>query len=66
MAAVAATYAALPTTASVCTHPAPPPAAPPAAKSAPDLGADNEAVRRRPIPKDAVYHADSAGDVAGR
>jgi hypothetical protein len=46
MAAVAATYAALPTTASVCTHPAPPPAAPPAAKSAPDLGADNEAVRR--------------------
>ena len=41
-----ATYAALPTTASVCTHPAPPPAAPPAAKSAPDLGADNDAVRR--------------------
>ncbi|MGO9350130.1 MAG: CoA transferase [Mycobacterium sp.] len=46
MAAVAATYAALPTTASVCRHPAPPPAAPPAAKSAPDLGADNDAVRR--------------------
>ena len=46
LASVAATYAALPTTASVCTHPAPPPAAPPAAKSAPDLGADNDAVRR--------------------
>ena len=46
LAAVAATYAALPTTASVCRHPAPPPAAPPAAKSAPDLGADNDAVRR--------------------
>jgi len=45
LASVAATYAAQPTTASVCRHPAPPPAAPPAAKSAPGLGADNDAVR---------------------
>ena len=45
MAAVAATYAALPTTASVYRHPAPPPPVPPASRSAPDLGADNDAVR---------------------
>jgi CoA-transferase family III len=45
MAAVAATYAALPTVPN-CTRPAPPPSAPPAAKPASDLGADNDAVRR--------------------
>jgi hypothetical protein len=46
MAAVAAVYAALPTTAPVCTHRAPPPSAPPAATSAAELGADNDSVRR--------------------
>ena len=46
MAAVAATYAALPTDASVSECPAPPPQAPPAAGSGSALGADNEAVRR--------------------
>ena len=45
MAAVAATYAALPTVTN-CTRPAAPPSAPPAAKPASDLGADNDAVRR--------------------
>ncbi len=45
MAAVAATYAALPTVPN-CRHPAPPPPAPPAAKPASELGADNDAVRR--------------------
>ena len=47
MAGVAATYAALPTTASVCDAPAPPPpSAPPARTPAAELGADNDAVRR--------------------
>ena len=46
MAAVAATYAALPTAPAVCAHPALPPRVPPASKSASDLGADNDAVRR--------------------
>jgi hypothetical protein len=49
LASVAATYAALPTVqavSSICTPPAPPPPAPPASKSASDLGADNDAVRR--------------------
>jgi hypothetical protein len=46
MAAVAATYAALPTTASVSAHPAPAPPAPAATVSAAELGADNEEVRR--------------------
>ena len=45
MAAVAATYAALPTVPN-CSHPAPPPPAPPAAEPASELGADNDAVRR--------------------
>jgi hypothetical protein len=45
MAAVAATYAALPTVPN-CKLPAPPPPAPPAAKPASELGADNDAVRR--------------------
>ncbi|HWF26854.1 MAG TPA: CoA transferase [Mycobacterium sp.] len=45
MAAVAATYAALPTEASVSEHPAPPPSVPPAAAPAAGLGAHNEAVR---------------------
>ena len=45
MAAVAATYAALPTVPN-CKQPAPPPPAPPAAKPASELGADNDAVRR--------------------
>ncbi len=49
MAAVAATYAALPegpaVAASACAHPAPPPPAPPAAKPAAQLGADNDTVR---------------------
>ncbi len=45
MAAVAATYAALPTVASGV-HPAPPPAAPPTSKPASELGADNDGVRR--------------------
>lgn len=46
MAAVAATYAALPTVASVAPHPAPPPQAPPPSPPAAALGADNDAVRR--------------------
>jgi CoA-transferase family III len=45
MAAVAATYAALPTEASVSVHPAPPPPVPPAAAPAAELGAHNEVVR---------------------
>ncbi|MGB8388355.1 CoA transferase, partial [Mycobacterium sp.] len=46
MAGVAATYAALPTVASVSEYPAPPPSAPPASRPAPALGADNDTVRR--------------------
>jgi hypothetical protein len=46
MAAVAATYAALPTEASEQPHPAPPPRAPAPAEPASAPGADNEAVRR--------------------
>jgi hypothetical protein len=46
LAAVAATYAALPTVPTVCALPAPPPLAPPASKPASDLGVDNDAVRR--------------------
>ncbi len=46
MAAVAATYAALPTVASVAECPATPPQAPPASGPAAELGADNDAVRR--------------------
>lgn len=46
MAAVAATYAALPTTASVSAHPAVGPSVPPASESAAELGADNDTVRR--------------------
>jgi hypothetical protein len=46
MAAVAATYAALPTVASAAAHPAPAPRAPAASGAAPELGADNGAVRR--------------------
>jgi len=46
MAAVAATYAALPTGPSESVHPAPPPLAPPIYSSAADLGADNDTVRR--------------------
>jgi hypothetical protein len=46
MAAVAATYAALPTEGSVSVHPAPPPPVPPAAAPAAELGAHNEVVRR--------------------
>ncbi len=46
MAAVAATYAALPTEASVGPYPAPPPQAPPPSAPAAGLGADNDAVRR--------------------
>jgi hypothetical protein len=46
MAAVAATYAALPTLASVAEYPAPPPQAPQASGAAAELGADNDAVRR--------------------
>lgn len=46
MAAVAATYAALPTGASASTLPAPPPQAPLPARPAPQLGADNDTVRR--------------------
>jgi len=45
MAAVAATYAALPTEASVSGHPASPPPVPPAAAPAAELGAHNEVVR---------------------
>jgi hypothetical protein len=46
MAAVAANYAALPTTAPASEHPASPPRLPPSCLSAPALGADNDAVRR--------------------
>jgi hypothetical protein len=46
MAAVAASYAALPTEPSASRHPAPPPVAPPPAEPAPRLGADNDTVRR--------------------
>jgi hypothetical protein len=46
IAAVAATYSALPTEASVARFPAPPPPAPPAPEPAAELGADNDAVRR--------------------
>jgi hypothetical protein len=45
MAAVAATYAALPTEASVSAHPAPPPPVPPASPPAAELGGHNEVVR---------------------
>ena len=46
MSAVAATYAGLPTTASVSDCPAPPPPVPPASRPAAELGADNQVVRR--------------------
>jgi hypothetical protein len=46
MAAVAATYAALPIQPPFCELPAPPPSAPPVNKVAHDLGADNLAVQR--------------------
>ncbi len=46
MAAVAATYAALPVEASVSAHPAPPPPPPPPSRAAAELGADNDTVRR--------------------
>jgi hypothetical protein len=46
LAAVAATYAALPTGPSIAEHPAPPPQAPPACGPAAELGADNDTVRR--------------------
>ncbi|GAA4532195.1 CoA transferase [Mycobacterium paraffinicum] len=46
MAAVAASYAALPTRASLSDLPAPPPPAPPPGRPAVRLGADNRAVRR--------------------
>ncbi|SON59408.1 Succinyl-CoA:(R)-benzylsuccinate CoA-transferase subunit BbsF [Mycobacterium simulans] len=46
MAAVAATYAALPIQASVSPHSAPPPSKPRVSKPAAALGADNDAVRR--------------------
>jgi crotonobetainyl-CoA:carnitine CoA-transferase CaiB-like acyl-CoA transferase len=46
MAAVAATYAALPAEASEAPHPAPPPGVPAPSTPAPALGADNDAVRR--------------------
>ena len=46
MAAVAATYAALPPAASVSDCAAPPPPVPPTSTPAPELGADNETVRR--------------------
>jgi hypothetical protein len=46
MAAVAATYAALPTQTSVSTYPTLPPQAPPKTKPAAELGADNNTVRR--------------------
>lgn len=45
MAAVAATYAALPTEVSVSVYPAPPPPVPPAAAPAAGLGAHNDVVR---------------------
>jgi crotonobetainyl-CoA:carnitine CoA-transferase CaiB-like acyl-CoA transferase len=46
MAAVAATYAALPTVASASAHPAPAPRAPQVTAPASELGADNDHVRR--------------------
>jgi crotonobetainyl-CoA:carnitine CoA-transferase CaiB-like acyl-CoA transferase len=46
MAAVAATYAQLPTTRSSDPQPAPPPQPPPGCAAAPEPGADNDAVRR--------------------
>jgi hypothetical protein len=46
MAAVAATYAALPVVESVAEHPAPSPLPPPASGPAAKLGADHDAVRR--------------------
>ncbi|MBW0014559.1 MAG: CoA transferase [Mycobacterium sp.] len=46
MAAVAATYAALPTEPSAAPYPAPPPRPPAACAPAAELGADNDAVRR--------------------
>jgi hypothetical protein len=46
MAAVAATYAALPVVESVAEHPAPSPLPPPASGPAAELGADHDAVRR--------------------
>ncbi|MGO8768033.1 CoA transferase [Mycobacterium sp.] len=46
MAAVAATYAALPTAVSVSDSPAPPPPLPQVSGPAPELGHDNDAVRR--------------------
>lgn len=46
MAAVAATYAALPAVAPISADPAPPPPVPPATSPAPELGADNDRVRR--------------------
>jgi hypothetical protein len=46
MAAVAATYAQLPTTRSTDQQPAPPPQPPPACAAASEPGADNDAVRR--------------------
>lgn len=46
LAAVAASYAALPLTASASTYPAPPPSPPPPSGAAAELGADNDAVRR--------------------
>jgi crotonobetainyl-CoA:carnitine CoA-transferase CaiB-like acyl-CoA transferase len=51
MAAVAATYAALPTEQSVAEYPAPPPQPPPASGPAAELGADNAAVRRLVVEK---------------
>ena len=46
MAAVAASYAVLPTVASAAVCPAPAPPVPPPSRAAPALGADNDAVRR--------------------
>ncbi len=46
MAAIAATYAATPTAPSLSERPAPPPPVPPASRPAPELGADNDTVRR--------------------
>jgi crotonobetainyl-CoA:carnitine CoA-transferase CaiB-like acyl-CoA transferase len=54
MAAVAATYAALPTAPSVSDFPAPPPQAPPASGRAGELGADNDAVRRMVVERDCA------------
>jgi hypothetical protein len=46
MAAIAATYAATPTAPATSERPAPPPPVPPASRPAPELGADNDTVRR--------------------